>query len=166
MTIAECTNHMAARGHMSTQAVRTLPESPKKQNRSFSFKCDGHHRALHSFPTRRSSDLARPVVGGVEAEPALQALPGHPRAGRPQEPHPEARDRKSTRLNSSHVEISYAVFCLKKKQLHDDTHHRAASDRDDHCGMHEPHGGARPHVDSSRTHASGIAEKAEPELLF
>src|SRR5204862_2042441 len=27
----------------------------------------------------------------------------------------ERRDRKSTRLNSSHVEISYAVFCLKKK---------------------------------------------------
>src|SRR6266576_6151886 len=27
----------------------------------------------------------------------------------------KARDRKSTRLNSSHVEISYAVFCLKKK---------------------------------------------------
>src|SRR5438874_8083208 len=26
------------------------------------------------------------------------------------------RDRKSTRLNSSHVEISYAVFCLKKKE--------------------------------------------------
>src|SRR5690349_23327501 len=30
--------------------------------------------------------------------------------------HPE-RDRKSTRLNSSHVEISYAVFCLKKKKI-------------------------------------------------
>src|SRR5690606_40194340 len=28
---------------------------------------------------------------------------------------PRARDRKSTRLNSSHVKISYAVFCLKKK---------------------------------------------------
>src|SRR5438874_4970134 len=27
------------------------------------------------------------------------------------------RDRKSTRLNSSHVEISYAVFCLKKKRI-------------------------------------------------
>src|SRR5438067_10596456 len=27
------------------------------------------------------------------------------------------RDRKSTRLNSSHVSISYAVFCLKKKKL-------------------------------------------------
>src|SRR5690349_23725681 len=29
---------------------------------------------------------------------------------------PRPRDRKSTRLNSSHVEISYAVFCLKKKK--------------------------------------------------
>src|SRR5438874_6605140 len=29
-----------------------------------------------------------------------------------------ARDRKSTRLNSSHVEISYAVFCLKKKKIY------------------------------------------------
>src|SRR5690349_23699891 len=30
--------------------------------------------------------------------------------------HRARRDRKSTRLNSSHVEISYAVFCLKKKK--------------------------------------------------
>src|SRR3712207_7270477 len=29
-----------------------------------------------------------------------------------------ARDRKSTRLNSSHANISYAVFCLKKKNTH------------------------------------------------
>src|SRR5438132_9952797 len=29
--------------------------------------------------------------------------------------HPERSDRKSTRLNSSHTVISYAVFCLKKK---------------------------------------------------
>src|SRR5204863_6746057 len=29
----------------------------------------------------------------------------------------DLRDRKSTRLNSSHVEISYAVFCLKKKKI-------------------------------------------------
>src|SRR3712207_8914538 len=29
-----------------------------------------------------------------------------------------ARDRKSTRLNSSHANISYAVFCLKKKKIH------------------------------------------------
>src|SRR5438874_9281582 len=31
---------------------------------------------------------------------------------------PSTLDRKSTRLNSSHVEISYAVFCLKKKKIH------------------------------------------------
>src|SRR5258708_4235885 len=32
------------------------------------------------------------------------------------------RDRKSTRLNSSHQIISYAVFCLKKKKKHSNTH--------------------------------------------
>src|SRR5690606_41690165 len=31
-------------------------------------------------------------------------------------------DRKSTRLNSSHVKISYAVFCLKKKKIHKGLH--------------------------------------------
>src|SRR3712207_8690813 len=35
-------------------------------------------------------------------------------------PPPPPRDRKSTRLNSSHANISYAVFCLKKKILHSD----------------------------------------------
>src|SRR3989442_4335345 len=47
-----------------------------------------------------------------------------PVVGLPNEPVPHtviprsapARDRKSTRLNSSHVRISYAVFCLKKKK--------------------------------------------------
>src|SRR3712207_8166994 len=33
------------------------------------------------------------------------------------EQHGEHRDRKSTRLNSSHANISYAVFCLKKKTV-------------------------------------------------
>src|SRR5689334_23919808 len=38
---------------------------------------------------------------------------------RPCRPSPTARqDRKSTRLNSSHSSISYAVFCLKKKKPH------------------------------------------------
>src|SRR2546430_10275818 len=32
------------------------------------------------------------------------------------------RDRKSTRLNSSHSQISYAVFCLKKKKTYQDSH--------------------------------------------
>src|SRR2546427_6754499 len=55
---------------------------------------------------------ARAVPEGGQRE--LHAVPGPergPRAGRPQEP----LDRKSTRLNSSHSQISYAVFCLKKK---------------------------------------------------
>src|SRR5437870_7727742 len=34
---------------------------------------------------------------------------------------PQYGDRKSTRLNSSHVAISYAVFCLKKKKKHTQT---------------------------------------------
>src|SRR2546430_4228606 len=34
--------------------------------------------------------------------------------------HTQPRDRKSTRLNSSHSQISYAVFCLKKKKTHHD----------------------------------------------
>src|SRR2546426_6123414 len=38
------------------------------------------------------------------------------RAGRGYRPGDDARDRKSTRLNSSHLVISYAVFCLKKKK--------------------------------------------------
>src|SRR2546427_6072187 len=48
---------------------------------------------------------------GVTGAP-LQALT--PRA-------PGLRDRKSTRLNSSHSQISYAVFCLKKKKKKDTT---------------------------------------------
>src|SRR5690349_22704942 len=48
----------------------------------------------------------------AQAAPRLDAPPA---AGREAEPAHRARDRKSTRLNSSHVEISYAVFCLKKK---------------------------------------------------
>src|SRR5690349_24020620 len=42
----------------------------------------------------------------------IEAFPLFPLGGR-------LRDRKSTRLNSSHVEISYAVFCLKKKKYID-----------------------------------------------
>src|SRR5437773_9038345 len=38
---------------------------------------------------------------------------------------PRARDRKSTRLNSSHITISYAVFCLKKKKKKTQTTHRS-----------------------------------------
>src|SRR5207249_10614055 len=97
---------------------------------SFPHSCPPSH--LHSFPTRRSSDLARSgradprnVQGtGRRLEPLTErqaALRKHAvRAPRRAYAAPLAssdhfRDRKSTRLNSSHVSISYAVFCLKKK---------------------------------------------------
>src|SRR3712207_8272373 len=41
----------------------------------------------------------------------------HPRPGARACAAPEPPDRKSTRLNSSHANISYAVFCLKKKNM-------------------------------------------------
>src|SRR3712207_7293461 len=44
--------------------------------------------------------------------PNLPSRGGAPDAGAEHRPH---QDRKSTRLNSSHANISYAVFCLKKK---------------------------------------------------
>src|SRR6266436_4491142 len=46
----------------------------------------------------------------------LAASPEHQA---PRRRTPLHRDRKSTRLNSSHGYISYAVFCLKKKKLHE-----------------------------------------------
>src|SRR5207244_7228862 len=81
--------------------------------------------ALHSFPTRRSSDLlrqrwpaclphrsvCRSAAGGPPPRPRGRAAT---RARRWQSDG--TQDRKSTRLNSSHQIISYAVFCLKKKK--------------------------------------------------
>src|SRR5687768_17868386 len=88
----------------------------------FFFYCYGDHRDLHSFPTRRSSDLVEDQAGGRD-----DRRPGD--FGRVElGPRVMVRDRlavimiavredrKSTRLNSSHGYISYAVFCLKKKK--------------------------------------------------
>src|SRR2546430_7259483 len=51
--------------------------------------------------------------------PFLVALDSTHRAGcRTRASSARAQDRKSTRLNSSHSQISYAVFCLKKKNTH------------------------------------------------
>src|SRR5438034_6344432 len=80
-------------------------------------------RDLHSFPTRRSSDLApRPRAVQTSAEvltPAARSLIERTLGGRCFDRYGcrEVGDRKSTRLNSSHTVISYAVFCLKKKKL-------------------------------------------------
>src|SRR5205809_1837625 len=95
-------------------------------------------RSLYSFPTRRSSDLSEDthlatwywmrayyfekckddlILDAVW--PAIESCRTHEKAqGRTllqATPRPRLEDRKSTRLNSSHGYISYAVFCLKKK---------------------------------------------------
>src|SRR5205814_9846415 len=106
---------------------------------SFFFSCHGTHRDPPSFPTRRSSDLPEhtwPGAHGLPQPPQLsmstavsRQVPAHSVRRSPQpslhapslhsspplqeKPQP---DRKSTRLNSSHLGISYAVFCLKKKK--------------------------------------------------
>src|SRR5690606_42021402 len=58
-------------------------------------------------------------IGAAGGAPACEVLGGVTEPGRkrplPARPVGTAGDRKSTRLNSSHVKISYAVFCLKKK---------------------------------------------------
>src|SRR5690606_40295045 len=99
-----------------------------------------HLRDLPSFPTRRSSDLEMKVVPREEwanifretwriqreffYDPKMQGADWEAvyRKYLPLLEHVGHRadlgyliDRKSTRLNSSHVKISYAVFCLKKK---------------------------------------------------
>src|SRR5699024_12845178 len=100
----------------------------------------GAPRPLHPFPTRRSSDLvAFPAIScGVYGYPVEQAsrvamdAVAHCAASRGSVEvvrfvlfsgavlaafDAALEDRKSTRLNSSHVSISYAVFCLKKKNI-------------------------------------------------
>src|SRR5690606_39671413 len=57
---------------------------------------------------------------GMNSEPSLdagQTLPASTNKAKAIVRPLAFRDRKSTRLNSSHVKISYAVFCLKKKNL-------------------------------------------------
>src|SRR5690606_41989386 len=98
------------------------------------------HLLRPSFPTRRSSDLDHVQQGplalgfqfGLEFGHAVEmVLDGALVASRDEDQFRDARgqglfdgvldqrfvdeDRKSTRLNSSHVKISYAVFCLKIK---------------------------------------------------
>src|SRR5438067_5000360 len=55
-------------------------------------------------------DEATFIENFTQDKPVVFAFHGYPRAIH------QILDRKSTRLNSSHVSISYAVFCLKKKK--------------------------------------------------
>src|SRR6266566_9064629 len=73
---------------------------------------------------------ALPISG-----PAAAASPSRsrPSGGRPESP----RDRKSTRLNSSHLVISYAVLCLKKTNNHRDRS-LEATERIEHFTLAHP----------------------------
>src|SRR5690348_18207744 len=94
--------------------------------------CCGIISNLHSFPTRRSSDLLVPEIlaawdqtGETLARSDFDKFKRLGPAIRQKVPDEQRMvnsylawaDRKSTRLNSSHPSISYAVFCLKKKKL-------------------------------------------------
>src|SRR5699024_12408984 len=98
----------------------------------FSFYSSCDLRDLHSFPTRRSSDLENlsALLTGITITDVIQAFAAtigiiislialwqsKKSIKLTEKSIREAKDRKSTRLNSSHVSISYAVFCLKKKK--------------------------------------------------
>src|SRR2546422_6169474 len=99
-------------------------------------------RPLPKLPTSRSP-LKKPKSAGARASPhgelsrPLEAtrrsrLPAVSKAFTNPWPSPgtssclSASDRKSTRLNSSHGYISYAVFCLKKKNDDEKNHQHAA----------------------------------------
>src|SRR2546421_6352521 len=72
------------------------------------------------FRSRLSALMASHAASSASATPAC--VSGHSladtrsTASDTTESHTAAQDRKSTRLNSSHDQISYAVFCLKKKK--------------------------------------------------
>src|SRR2546426_5892513 len=77
------------------------------------------------FRSPRPRGLAEALRGHVQLARApgrrdlsREIPPGDERARRGRADTRRAQDRKSTRLNSSHLVISYAVFCLKKKKKH------------------------------------------------
>src|SRR3712207_8831467 len=83
------------------------------------FRSGGVHCA---FGDGRVSFVSETINTGNTAAPPTDTDQGA-RGGR----SPYGVDRKSTRLNSSHANISYAVFCLKKKKKRCCTHHDRSS---------------------------------------
>src|SRR5690625_7535366 len=82
-------------------------KSQMKQTRELFSKNDGiqAHHVIQSF---KPDEVTPEKANQVGLELAKKLAPNH-------EVAVYTQDRKSTRLNSSHVAISYAVFCLKKK---------------------------------------------------
>src|SRR5207248_10131584 len=100
----------------STRRFNPSPARPAV----FLLQSDRGHRDEHPFPTRRSSDLGHTttyqhdLLGRVFKE--TNSAGGYVTTGYDEAGNIKSlEDRKSTRLNSSHRTISYAVFCSKKK---------------------------------------------------
>src|SRR5439155_12600769 len=79
------------------------------------------HDAPDSLVARGEQDVQRPLdVDGARGERVLDGAWHRAQRAEVEDDlgpaHGVVEDRKSTRLNSSHVAISYAVFCLKKKK--------------------------------------------------
>src|SRR2546427_9322962 len=72
-------------------------------------------RSVHQFRTQLAVYGDAVLVDAHQANPH-ELVEAHIADGFAHLPHGQHRDRKSTRLNSSHSQISYAVFCLKKKK--------------------------------------------------
>src|SRR5256885_3672012 len=130
--LAAKTNHISAKVRMSNSELMG-PKNTMKRPRSAGFQRSGWRTSSSSTLSkgmaiceRSYSRFCTSRCSGSMGRKGMKA---------------EATDRKSTRLNSSHLVISYAVFCLKKKkerELHAD---RRATCRDRHPRPH--------HVDNS-----------------
>src|SRR5207249_11876983 len=94
--------------------VISMPPLPFHPSLFFFFSSLPHPLDLHSSLHDALPICSNPSRPRRPASPR-QLRPPLPRHG-PARPAPSRQDRKSTRLNSSHVSISYAVFCLKKKK--------------------------------------------------
>src|SRR5258705_9554404 len=89
------------------------------------------YTTLFRSPAPHTARDSGGTVGPRRSAPPGGGRPGRPRRGnpgRPGRPPPggadlRGPDRKSTRLNSSHLGISYAVFCLKKKKKREGNTH-------------------------------------------
>src|SRR5439155_27088651 len=79
------------------------------------FRSGGPDRTRDLRPAARRTRVVGQRPGPLDPRPVPRALPGVPVRQRRTRTLSD-KDRKSTRLNSSHVAISYAVFCLKKKK--------------------------------------------------
>src|SRR2546430_10103209 len=124
-------SEMAGGYGQSTTAICLVVFFFSSRRRHTRFDCDwssdvcssdlGLHRAVGRRWSSRCATAGMPPEwsGGAARWSSLWPRRSRPHAARSWlPPCGSRRDRKSTRLNSSHSQISYAVFCLKKKKAH------------------------------------------------